>query len=94
MLKHVGLSLCLCLMAMGLNSIFVTSSDAVQQPKQVTERVTHDLTAHPEQNGFTPTRHPARTVCGGFSDSSTQHDSLPNHAHRMGCSLRGRFFRH
>jgi hypothetical protein len=45
MLKHIGLSICLCLMAMGLNSILVTRSDAQQRPTQEAKGVTNGATA-------------------------------------------------
>ncbi len=40
MLKHIGLSLCLCLMAMGLNSVFVGNSEAQPPAGQEAHSVT------------------------------------------------------
>jgi hypothetical protein len=89
MLKHIGLSLCLCLMAMGLNSMFVTSGRASPQHGQVTDRVTNGVTAAHQQGGALPARHPAHAVCSGVSETSTRHAGIPHIAHRTSCSIRG-----
>jgi len=49
MFKHISLSLCLCLLAMGLNSLLVTPSDAQQQPQQ---SVTNGSTTLIEQGSY------------------------------------------
>jgi hypothetical protein len=45
MVKHVGLALCLCLMAMGLNGVFATRNAAQQHPQESARSVTNGSTA-------------------------------------------------
>lgn len=52
MFKHISLSLCLCLLAMGLNSLLVTPSDAQQQPQQSAQSVTNGSTTPIEQGSY------------------------------------------
>jgi len=70
MLKHIGLSLSLCLLAMGLNSLLVTSSNAQQQTQQSAQNVTNGSTTLVEQGSYTnhdgySVHHQAHTVSGG-----------------------------
>ena len=69
MLQHIGLSLSLCLLAMGLNSLLVTSSEAQQQPQQNSQDVTNGSTTLIEQGSYTnhdgySVHRPAHTVSG------------------------------
>ncbi|MBB6249002.1 DUF3761 domain-containing protein [Rhodanobacter sp. A1T4] len=69
MLKHIGLSLSLCLLAMGLNNLLVTSSDAQQQTQQSAQNVTNALTTLIEQGSYInhdgySVRRTAHTVSG------------------------------
>jgi len=52
MFKHISLSLSLCLLAMGLNSLLVSRSDAQQQPQQSEQNVTNDSTTLIEQGSY------------------------------------------
>lgn len=93
MLKHIGLSLCLCLMAMGLNSIFVASSKAITPHRQVTDRVTNGVSVLHQQGATLPARHPAHAFCSGVPDTTAQRTGSPDSAHRTRCAVHGRFFR-
>ncbi|MBB6245516.1 DUF3761 domain-containing protein [Rhodanobacter sp. A1T4] len=69
MFKHISLSLSLCLLAMGLNSLLVTPSDAQQQPQQSAQNVTNGSTTLIEQGSYVnregySVHKPAHTVSG------------------------------
>jgi len=68
MLKHIGLSLCLCLIAMGLNSVFVTQSDAQQQSSQGTRDVTNIPPAFAGKNSHAESDHSTHRMVHAMCD--------------------------
>jgi len=69
MFKKIGLSLCLCLMALGFNSVFASQNDTQAQQRAAAQNVTTSPTALVEQGSYTnkegfEVHRPAHTVSG------------------------------
>ena len=94
MLQHIGLSLSLCLLAMGLNSLLVTSSEAQQQPQQSAQSVTNGSTTPIEQGSYVNREgHSIHNAWVAVAASSTAqcHDASHSFSmkHRGTCSRHG-----
>jgi len=98
MFKHISLSLSLCLLAMGLNSLLVTSSEAQQQTQQSAQSVTNGSTTLIEQGSYInrdgySVHKPAHTISGAVPAGATAQCRDASYSfsmnHRGTCSHHG-----
>jgi len=98
MFKHISLSLRLCLLAIGLNSLLVAPSDAQQQPQQSAQSVTSGSTTLIEQGSYVnrdgySVHKPAHTISGAVPAGATAQCRDASYSfsmnHRGTCSHHG-----
>ena len=98
MFKHISLSISLCLLAMGLNSLLVTSSEAQQQTQQSAQSVTNGSTTLIEQGSYInrdgySVHKPAHTISGAVPAGATAQCRDASYSfsmnHRGTCSHHG-----